>query len=70
MITAIRSEHLIIVSDLHLGNPFSNARKHVVPFIRKMASLGYDIPTYALDGTYLIRSWFRINGSFNNPMEN
>ena len=43
MITSVRSERLIIVSDLHLGNPFSNARKNVVPFIRKMASSGYDI---------------------------
>lgn len=43
MITSVRSDHLVIISDLHLGNPFSNARKNVVPFIRKMASLGYDI---------------------------
>jgi UDP-2,3-diacylglucosamine pyrophosphatase LpxH len=43
MITQIRSEKMVIISDLHLGNPFSNAQTRVVPFIKWAASEGYDI---------------------------
>ncbi|MGZ3724708.1 MAG: metallophosphoesterase [Pseudobdellovibrio sp.] len=43
MITSIKSEKLIVISDLHLGNPFSGARKLAVPFIKWAASQGYDI---------------------------
>ncbi len=43
MITAVHSEKIVIISDLHLGNPFSNARKNVIPFLRHSARQGYDI---------------------------
>jgi UDP-2,3-diacylglucosamine pyrophosphatase LpxH len=43
MITSIRSDRLVVISDLHLGNPFSQAKKQVVPFLRAMANQGYDI---------------------------
>ncbi len=34
MITEIRDRPLAIISDLHLGNPFSKAKKPVVHFLR------------------------------------
>jgi len=43
VITAIKSEKLVVISDLHLGNPFSQAKKMVLPFLRKKAAEGYDI---------------------------
>lgn len=43
MITTIRSERLVVVSDLHLGNPFSRAKRRVVPFLRWAAAQGFDI---------------------------
>lgn len=43
MITTIKSDRLVVISDLHLGNPFSNVRRKVVRFIRWAASQGYDI---------------------------
>lgn len=43
MITQVRSEKLVVVSDLHLGNPFSEAKKKVVPFLKWAANQGYDI---------------------------
>lgn len=43
MITTTKTSKLIIISDLHLGNPFSNAKKNVVPFLRWAAESGYDI---------------------------
>ncbi len=43
MITSIRSDRLVVVSDLHLGNPFSTARKQIIPFLRYAAKEGYDI---------------------------
>jgi UDP-2,3-diacylglucosamine pyrophosphatase LpxH len=43
VITATKSEKLVVISDLHLGNPFSQAKKHVIPFLRWAAKEGYDI---------------------------
>lgn len=43
MITSIKSEKLVIISDLHLENPFSEARKLSIPFIKWAANQGYDI---------------------------
>lgn len=43
MITNIRSEKLVVISDLHMGNPFSKARAHAIPFIHWAAKNGYDI---------------------------
>lgn len=43
MITSIRAEKLVVVSDLHLGNPFSHAKKQVIPFMKWAANQGYDI---------------------------
>lgn len=43
MITDIRSDKLVVFSDLHLGNPFSHA-KYVTCEVLRWASLnGYDI---------------------------
>lgn len=43
MITTIKSEKLVVISDLHLGNPFSEAKKQVIPFLKWAAIQGYDI---------------------------
>ena len=43
MITRIESEKLVVISDLHLGNPFSQAKKKTVEFLRWAASKGYDV---------------------------
>lgn len=43
MITSIRSEKLVIISDLHLGNPFSEAKKKVLPFLKWAAQEKYDV---------------------------
>jgi UDP-2,3-diacylglucosamine pyrophosphatase LpxH len=43
VITSIRSEKLVVISDLHLGNPFSDAKRMVIPFIKWAANQGYDI---------------------------
>ena len=43
MITAIKSEKLVVISDLHLGNPFSTAKRQVIPFLKWAAGQGYDI---------------------------
>ncbi|MCC7402787.1 MAG: UDP-2,3-diacylglucosamine diphosphatase [Bdellovibrionales bacterium] len=43
MITTIKSNRLVVISDLHLGNPFSEACRRVVPFIKWAAAQGYDI---------------------------
>lgn len=34
---------MVVISDLHLGNPFSNAKKKVVPFLKWAARHGFDI---------------------------
>jgi len=43
MITSARSEKMVVVSDLHLGNPFSQARKQVIPFLKQISERGYDV---------------------------
>ena len=43
MITEIRSEKLVVFSDLHLGNPFSRARASTIAFIQWASSQGYDL---------------------------
>lgn len=43
MITTIKSDRLVVISDLHLGNPFSEAKKQVIPFLKWAANEGYDI---------------------------
>lgn len=43
MITSIQSQKLVVISDLHLGNPFSNAKKKVIPFLKWAAREKYDV---------------------------
>ena len=43
MITEIRDQKLVVISDLHLGNPFSQAKKSTVEFFYWAAANGYDI---------------------------
>jgi UDP-2,3-diacylglucosamine pyrophosphatase LpxH len=43
MITSIQTQKMVVISDLHLGNPFSNIRKSVTQFVRWAAQEGYDI---------------------------
>ena len=43
MITEIRDRKLVVISDLHLGNPFSKAKKPTLEFFHWAAREGYDI---------------------------
>jgi UDP-2,3-diacylglucosamine pyrophosphatase LpxH len=43
MITSAKSSKIVIISDIHLGNPFSNGRDEVLRFLRWAASEKYDI---------------------------
>jgi UDP-2,3-diacylglucosamine pyrophosphatase LpxH len=43
VITTIASERLVVISDLHLGNPFSNAKKKVIPFLKWAAQEKFDV---------------------------
>jgi UDP-2,3-diacylglucosamine hydrolase len=43
MITEIQSPKIVIISDLHLGNPFSRAKQMTVEFINWAVREGYDI---------------------------
>ena len=43
MITSARAEKLVVISDLHLGNPFSRSKKKAIAFLKWAASQGYDI---------------------------
>ena len=43
MITSIKSEKLVVISDLHLGNPFSEAKRRVIRFLKWAAKEGYDV---------------------------
>lgn len=43
MITRVESKKLIVISDLHIGNPFSSVRKKTVRFIEWASTFGYDI---------------------------
>lgn len=43
MITELNSKKLVVISDLHLGNPFCKAKQRTVDFIHWAARNGYDI---------------------------
>lgn len=43
MITEIRDQRLVVISDLHLGNPFSKAKNPTVEFLYWAAREGYDV---------------------------
>jgi UDP-2,3-diacylglucosamine pyrophosphatase LpxH len=43
MITKAETEKMVVISDLHLGNPFSSVRRRTVEFIDWAAAHGYDI---------------------------
>ena len=43
MITQIRSEKLIVISDLHLANPFCSNKRQIIQFLNWAASQGYDL---------------------------
>jgi UDP-2,3-diacylglucosamine pyrophosphatase LpxH len=43
MITEIRDRKLVVISDLHLGNPFSKAKLPTVEFFHWASSHGYDV---------------------------
>jgi UDP-2,3-diacylglucosamine pyrophosphatase LpxH len=43
VITRIRSERMVVISDLHLGNPFSQAKRQVIPFLKWADKQGFDI---------------------------
>ncbi len=43
MITQVTSPKMVVISDLHLGNPFSCVRRRTVDFIHWAAREGYDI---------------------------
>ena len=43
MITEIRNRKLVVISDLHLGNPFSKAKNPTVEFLHWAARYDYDV---------------------------
>jgi UDP-2,3-diacylglucosamine pyrophosphatase LpxH len=43
MITDVRCDRLLVISDLHLGNPFSKAKNPTVEFLNWAAKNDYDI---------------------------
>jgi UDP-2,3-diacylglucosamine hydrolase len=43
MITSIQSDRLVVISDLHLGNPFSLAKRRVIPFLKWAAQERFDL---------------------------
>jgi UDP-2,3-diacylglucosamine pyrophosphatase LpxH len=43
VITNIESDRLVVISDLHLGNPFSTSRAQVIDFLHWAANSGYDV---------------------------
>ncbi len=43
MITSTQAEKLVVISDLHLGNPFSDNTHKVIRFLHWAANSGYDI---------------------------
>ena len=43
MITDIRSDKMVVISDLHLGNPFSKAKLNTVAFLNWARVNGYDV---------------------------
>lgn len=43
MITSVSAQRMVVISDLHLGNPFSSVRRKTVQFIDWASANGYDI---------------------------
>jgi UDP-2,3-diacylglucosamine pyrophosphatase LpxH len=43
MITSVKSEKMVVISDLHLGNPFSGQHRQVIHFLKWAAENGYDL---------------------------
>ena len=43
MITTIRSPKMVIISDLHMGNPFSKTTRQTLRFLKWAAGEGFDI---------------------------
>jgi len=43
MITDIESRKLVVISDLHLGNPFSQAKRKTIDFLNWSTSQGFDV---------------------------
>ena len=43
MITNINSDRFVVVSDMHLGNPFFEQKKELLKFLKWAAKEGYDI---------------------------
>jgi UDP-2,3-diacylglucosamine pyrophosphatase LpxH len=43
LITELRDRKLVVISDLHLGNPFSKAKASTIEFFNWAAQHGYDI---------------------------
>jgi UDP-2,3-diacylglucosamine hydrolase len=58
MITSARAEKLVVISDLHLGNPFSKSREKVIAFLRWAAQQGFDICING-DGLEIAQSSFQ-----------
>ena len=58
MLTKIESRKLVVISDLHLGNPFSNARHHISKFLKWAADNNFDICING-DGLEIAQASFR-----------
>lgn len=43
MTTEIKTDRLLVISDLHLGNPFSQAKQPTLDFLHWIAREGYDL---------------------------
>lgn len=43
MITKVDSKKMVVLSDLHLGNPYSKVRERTIDFLRRSSKDGYDI---------------------------
>ena len=43
MQTEINSDQMVIISDLHIGNPFCTAKRQVINFLEHFVQAGYDI---------------------------
>jgi UDP-2,3-diacylglucosamine pyrophosphatase LpxH len=58
MITNIRTQRLVIISDLHLGNPFSQSHRKIAAFLRWAARERYDVVING-DGLEIAQASFR-----------
>ncbi len=43
MLTDIKEERLIVVSDIHIGNPFSSCRRSLAEFLMSLEGAGYSV---------------------------